>query len=80
QVSELLPYFDWMLNEECFSYQECDMLLPFVQAGKPVFVLEYELSPGEFCPQANQMGFNALHKHLELDAYAADCHEFSADR
>jgi len=74
QILELLPYFDWMLNEECFTYQECDMLLSFIQAGKPVFVIEYELSPEEFCPQANQMGFNALHKHWELDAYYIDCH------
>ncbi len=74
QILELLPYFDWMLNEECFSYQECDMLLPFIQAGKPVFVIEYELSPEEFCPQANQMGFNALHKYWELDDYYIDCH------
>ena len=80
QIPELLPYFDWMLNEECFTYQECDMLLPFVQAGKPVFVIEYELSPEEFCPQANQMGFNALHKHRELDAYRTGCHQFSANQ
>ena len=73
QILELLPYFDWMLNEECFTYQECELLLPFVQAGKPVFVIEYALSTEDFCPQANQMGFNALHKHLELDAYYIDC-------
>jgi len=80
QIPELLPYFDWMLNEECFSYGECTLLLPYVQAGKPVFVIEYELSPDEFCAQANQMGFNALLKHWELDAYAIDCHAFDADR
>jgi hypothetical protein len=80
QILELLPYFDWVLNEECFTYQECDLLLSFIQSGKPVFVIEYELSPEEFCPQANQMGFNALHKHWELDAYYIDCHEFSADQ
>jgi hypothetical protein len=78
QVPDLLPYFDWILNEECFTYQECDQLLPFIQAGKPVFVIEYELTPPEFCPQANQMGFNALHKHWELDAYRTDCREFSS--
>jgi hypothetical protein len=74
QAHELLPYFDWMLNEECFSYAECELLMPFVQAGKPVFVIEYELPPEAFCRQANQMGFNALHKNWELDAYVVDCH------
>jgi len=78
QIPDLLRYFDWILNEECFTYQECNQLLPFVQAGKPVFVIEYELLPQEFCPQANQMRFNALHKNRELDAYRTDCQQFSS--
>ena len=73
QVVELLPYFDWILNEECFSYQECELLLPFVQAGKPVFVIEYDLPAEDFCPQANELGFHALLKNIELDAYRIAC-------
>lgn len=73
QVKDLVPYFDWMLNEECFSHNECDQLLPFIEAGKPVFVIEYELSPQEFCAQANRLNFNALHKNWELDAYSVAC-------
>lgn len=76
QIIDLVPYFDWIINEECFSYQECHLLYPFKRAGKPVFVIEYELAPEEFCPQANQMGFNGLVKHWELDAYRIDCHQF----
>jgi len=78
QIPDLLPYFDWILNEECFTRQECDRLLPFAQAGKPVFVIEYELSPQKFCSQANKMSFNALHKNLLLDAYRTDCQQFSS--
>lgn len=73
QVGELLPYYDWALNEECFSYDECGLLLPFIEAGKPVFIIEYELKPGEFCARANEMNFNALHKNWELDAYRIPC-------
>lgn len=73
QIRDLLPYFDWIINEECFSFDECDLLLPFVEAGKPVFVIEYELSPQEFCEEANQMNFNALHKNWDLDAYRVTC-------
>lgn len=79
QAAELEPDFDWILNEECFTYQECAMLQPFVQAGKPVFVIEYELSPADFCPQANAMNFNALLKRPQLDAYRVDCREFLTD-
>lgn len=73
QIPSLLPYFDWALNEECFTYNECGLLLPFVQAGKAVFVIEYNLAPESFCPQANEMGFNAIHKTLALDSYLTPC-------
>ena len=48
-------------------------LLPFVAAGKPVFEVEYKLSTGQFCPQANAMNFNALKKNLDLDASREPC-------
>jgi hypothetical protein len=73
QIPELLPYFDWELNEECFSFNECELLLPFVHAGKPVFVIEYETSTEEFCPQAKELKLNALQKNLELDAFRITC-------
>lgn len=73
QIRDLLPYFDWIINEECFSFNECDLLLPFVEVGKPVFVIEYELSPQEFCEQANRMNLNVLHKNWKLDAYRVAC-------
>jgi hypothetical protein len=73
QIPELVPYFDWALNEECFSYNECQLLLPFTQAGKPVFVIEYETKAEEFCPQANKLNFNALQKNRELDAFRIPC-------
>jgi hypothetical protein len=73
QIPELLPYFDWELNEECFSFNECELLLPFTQAEKPVFVIEYETTAEKFCPQANELNFNALQKNLELDAFRIPC-------
>lgn len=73
QISDLLPYFDWALNEQCFQYNECDLLLPFVDAGKPVFGIEYESDPASFCPQANQMNFDFLKKNWDLDAWRIMC-------
>jgi hypothetical protein len=73
QVPDLLPYFDWALNEQCFLYEECDLLQPFIEAGKPVFNIEYELEPEEFCSQAIERQFNSLHKNLALDAYRVPC-------
>jgi hypothetical protein len=73
QVKQLLPYFDYALDEQCFQYKECDKLLPFINAGKPVFEVEYDLAASAFCPKANRLGFNALEKNLELDATREAC-------
>ncbi len=40
-LQELLDWFDWGLNEECASYQECGRLGIFTGAGKAVFHVEY---------------------------------------
>lgn len=73
QIQQLAPFYDWALNEQCFYYQECALLLPFVNLGKPVFIIEYQLKPEEFCSQANNMNFNALQKKWELDAFRVPC-------
>jgi hypothetical protein len=73
QVEDLLPYFDWQLNEQCFQYNECDYLLPFIQANKPVYGIEYEGPASNFCPTANALNFDTLQKRLELDAWRVSC-------
>ncbi len=73
QIPDLLDFFDFAINEECFQYHECDALLPFIEAGKAVFAVEYELAPDEFCDQANAMRFSAMRKDPVLDAYREVC-------
>lgn len=73
QVGDLLPYFDFALDEECFTYDECDLLVPFVDDGKAVFGVEYDLARREFCPQANDLDFNFLKKRLSLRAWRVTC-------
>ena len=73
QVVQLEAYFDWALNEQCFQYNECDALLPFVQKGKAVFITEYSLATSQFCSKANSMGFMAMKKNLDLDASRTVC-------
>ena len=73
QIFDLLPYFDWALNEECFYYDECDLLLPFVQSGKAVFGVEYELDRSDFCAQANELDLDFLKKNWDLDAWREAC-------
>ncbi len=73
QVEDLVDYFDWALNEQCFQYSECDLLLPFIEAGKAVFGVEYELDTDRFCAQANAMDFDWLKKNYDLDAERESC-------
>lgn len=74
QIKDLQADFDWALNEECFQYNECNTLRPFVQAGKAVFIAEYNGDPAEFCPVANAEGFSALKLPLDLNGTSrVDC-------
>lgn len=73
QAARLEPYFDAALNEECFSYNECERLQPFIDAGKPVFAVEYELNKGQFCPEAIDLGFNAMKKKWALGVWRDPC-------
>ncbi len=73
QVLQLAPLFDWALNEECFQYQECETLQPFIALDKAVFGVEYVGQPSTFCPQAKVMGYSWLKKNMELDAFRTAC-------
>ena len=73
QVQDLLASFDFMIDEQCFQYNECSLLMPFIDAGKPVFEVEYKLNTGRFCSEANALNFNAMKKRLSLNAYRVAC-------
>ncbi|MFQ5398453.1 MAG: endo alpha-1,4 polygalactosaminidase [Anaerolineae bacterium] len=76
QVNDLLPYFDWALTEDCFDQGWCEEMAPFIAAGKPVFAAEYTdtgITTADFCPQAAAMGFSAILKNRDLDAWVEAC-------
>ena len=73
QVAELEPDFDFAVNEECFAFSECDLLTPFVRAGKAVFNVEYDLDTASFCADARRRGFSSMRKNLSLDAFREPC-------
>jgi hypothetical protein len=73
QIRALEPYFDGALNEQCHQYAECGKLMPFIDAGKPVFGVEYGLAVAAFCPDANARDFNFLKKRLSLGAWRVPC-------
>ncbi len=77
QSKDLVNYFDWNLNEECYQYNECEGyeggLSLFVKAGKPVFVAEYQGQTSNFCPKANAQNYNAIKFPLNLNGGRYPC-------
>jgi len=73
QIHELVDHFDFALNEQCFEYDECESLIPFIERGKAVFGVEYELQPEEFCSEANALDFDWLKMEYDLDGRRIAC-------
>ncbi|WP_456343012.1 endo alpha-1,4 polygalactosaminidase [Thermovibrio sp.] len=74
QVKELSVYFDFAVNEECHAYNECPILKPFIEQGKPVFNAEYdekylndEEAFKELCKKAEEEGIRTIVVPKELD-------------
>jgi len=73
---DALPYFDFSVLEDCHAYNWCADLRPFIEAGKPVFAIEYTDMGVDFnaaCAEAKSLGVSMLLKHRNLDAYREGC-------
>ena len=70
-IFELEPYFDFAINEECYFYEECGGLQPFLDNNKAVFQVEYNdhyvPSVPVICNSSNTIGFSTLILNLDLD-------------
>ncbi|MBU2559773.1 endo alpha-1,4 polygalactosaminidase, partial [archaeon] len=72
----LEPYFDWALTEDCFVQGWCEEMLPFIEAGKPVFAAEYtdtNIKLTDFCPEAKELRISAILKDRDLTKYREAC-------
>jgi hypothetical protein len=66
QTSQLEPYFDWALDEQCNQYSECDSLQVFTDANKAVFNAEYS-GGTSFCAADIAAHINGALYDLDLD-------------
>lgn len=73
QVGELVAHFDFAVNEQCIQFQECDLLLPFIEANKPVFGIEYKGQKTKICKQAKRLKFDTLIKKRIVGAWRVSC-------
>lgn len=75
-VSDLADVFDFMVTEEAFEQGWSDLALPFLQANKPVFAIEYsrDLTVRDIaCRAQNEQGFSVLFADVLLDGEALPC-------
>jgi hypothetical protein len=72
-IPALVGSWDFAVNEQCFQYHECWHYAPFLDAGKAVFNVEYEIPRSDFCAKAAELGISAIRKHLELGAWRRAC-------
>ncbi|WP_167151888.1 endo alpha-1,4 polygalactosaminidase [Streptomyces sp. MBT27] len=73
QIPELVPDFEFAVNEQCAQYDECAKLTPFVKADKAVFHVEYELPTKDFCAESDKLGLSSMRKNLKLDVWRQPC-------
>lgn len=73
QIPQLIDYFDFSVNEQCHQFNECELLNPFIEAGKPVLNAEYQprftTEPGfsQLCETARAAQFRTIVLSVELD-------------
>ncbi|MFH8343436.1 endo alpha-1,4 polygalactosaminidase [Streptomyces sp. NPDC018045] len=73
QIPQLVGDFDFAVNEQCAQYDECAKMTPFIEAGKAVFHVEYELPASRFCASTNRLRLSSMQKRLHLDAWRQAC-------
>jgi hypothetical protein len=67
--SKLIAAFDYVLDEQCFQYHQCNEYSGFQKAGKSIFNAEYRVAPDQFCPKANAENINSIKKAHNFNLY-----------
>jgi hypothetical protein len=83
QIGDLEAFYDFALSEQCNQYNECDLLIPFIQNNKAVFNAEYDSKyvdnnnneRDQLCQEMNQIQIRTLVLPLDLD----DSFRYSCD-
>lgn len=68
QLVQLLPWFDYAVNEQCQQYSECGGYDLWIGEGRAVFQIEYSAGLSATCNAANAAGRSAIRKSLDLRA------------
>lgn len=69
QADDLVETADFSVNEQCFQYEECDKLRPFIIKNKPVLNIEYNktTTQDDLCRRSRFLKFSTLILPMKLD-------------
>lgn len=85
-VSTVINIVEYAVQEQCIEYQNCDQFMPFIEANKPVFHVEYPKGDSTndnnlvatntkdtICDNSDAAGFSTIIKNMDLDAWIEPC-------
>ncbi len=75
-VADSLDFFDFAITEDAFYYEWIEEMLPFIDAGKPVFAAEYTDMDVDFnaaCAWGRQHNVSFILKNRILTAWLQTC-------
>jgi hypothetical protein len=73
---DVLPRFQFAVTEDCLDQGFCGESKNFIEAGKPVFAIEYtdnDISFRAFCRRAERLGLSPLLKRRNLGVWERRC-------
>ena len=76
QIPDLVTDFDWLLLEDCFAQDWCNLAEPFHSAGKAIFAVEYTDQDFNFdmaCNYSKINGITLILKNRNLDGFIKLC-------
>ncbi|KIZ04284.1 hypothetical protein MNEG_3670 [Monoraphidium neglectum] len=79
QIGDLLPSFDFFVNEECMKYSECNLYKPARLANMPVWQVEYGTSNKgttffqTVCKCQSTWGVKSIYKYTSLNTFRLEC-------
>lgn len=85
-IPDVLSLMQWSVNESCQEYDECNAFSGFIQAGKPVFNVEYPKGPDtnndrdvsagtreKLCQGGASYNLSTIIKNYDLDTWIEWC-------
>lgn len=85
-VPAVIDIVEYSVQEQCIQYDNCNQFMPFIQANKPVFHVEYPKGDDinninfiatdveeSICDNSAAAGFSTIIKNMDLDNWIQPC-------